>query len=80
MLFYLFQILKILIILRNGRPVCARMVGATITKIVQMFGIARGTISKVMIGFEKRNCLSKAQVWPKAKVVSERPSNFTSNC
>ena len=41
------------------------MVGASATKTGQMFGISRGTVSKVMIAFEKKR---------------ERPSNFTSNC
>ena len=30
------------------------MVGASVTKTIQMFGISRGTVSKVMIAFEKK--------------------------
>ena len=30
------------------------MVGASVTKTVQMFGISRGTVSKVTIAFEKK--------------------------
>ena len=55
----------------------ACMVGASVTKTAQMFGISRGTVSKVMIAFEKKR---KENVWLKAKVVRARPSNFTSNC
>ena len=35
------------------------MVGASITKTVQMFGISRGTVSKVMIAFEKEKKTSQ---------------------
>ena len=56
------------------------MVGANVNKTVQIFGISRGTFSKVMIALKKkRKRLSKAQDWSKA-VVGERPSNFASNC
>ena len=56
------------------------MVGAkTLTKIIQMFGISRGTVLKVMIAFKKKTA-SAAQVWPKVEVVLEGPSDFTRNC
>ena len=52
------------------------MVGASITKTAQMFGISTDTVSKGMIAFEKeKKCLSKAEVRPKVEVVRERPSN-----
>ena len=49
----------------------ARMVSASVNKTVQkqLFPLNK-----------KRKRFSKAQVWPKAEVVKERPSNFTSNC
>ena len=57
------------------------MVSASVNKTVQMFGMSRGIVSKVMIAFEKkRKRLSKAQTWPKSEVLRERPLNFTSNC
>ena len=66
---------------KRCQNVNAHMVGSSVTKTAQMFGILRGTASKVIIAFEKeKKCLSKAQFWPKAEVVRERPSNFTSNC
>ena len=37
----------------------ARMVGASITKTTQMFGISTGTVSKVIIAFEKEKKTSK---------------------
>ena len=30
------------------------MIGASVIKAVKMFGISRGTVSKVMIAFEKK--------------------------
>ena len=49
------------------------MVGASVTKTAPMFGVLRGSVSKVMISFEKRkeNVFSKAQVWPKAEFIRE---------
>ena len=38
---------------KRGQIVGARMVGANVTKTVQNFGVSRGTVSKVMIAFEK---------------------------
>ena len=38
---------------KRGQIVGAPMEGASVTKTVQIFGVSRGTISKVMITFEK---------------------------
>ena len=55
---------------KRGQIVGTCMVGTNVTKTVQIFGISRGNISKVMIDFKKkRKCLSKAHIWPKAVVV-----------
>ena len=37
-----------------------QIVGASVPKTAQMFGVSRGTVSKVMITFKKENILSKA--------------------
>ena len=37
----------------------SRMVGASITKTAQMFGISKGIVSKVMIAFENENKTSQ---------------------
>ena len=44
---------------KRGQIVGARMVGASVTKTVQMFGISRGTVSKVMVAFEKEKKTSQ---------------------
>ena len=44
---------------KRSQIVGACMVGASVTKTVQMFGISRGTISKVMIAFEKEKKTSQ---------------------
>ena len=38
---------------KRGQIVGARMVGISVTKTVQLFCISGGTVSKVMIAFEK---------------------------
>ena len=62
---------------KKGQIVGARIVGVSVSKTVQMFGILRGTVFSLK---KKKICLSKSQVGPKAEVVRERPSNFTSYC
>ena len=50
------------------------MVGPRVTKTVHIFGISRGTVSKLMINFEKEKKVSE-QSTSLAEVVRERPSN-----
>ena len=38
---------------KSGQIVGAPMVGASVTKTVQMFSISKGTVPKAMIAFEK---------------------------
>ena len=40
----------------------ARMVGASIIKTAQMFGVSTGTVSKVIISFEKENKTSQQSI------------------
>ena len=44
---------------KRGQIVGARMVGASVTKTVQMFGISRSNVSKVTIAFKKENVSAK---------------------
>ena len=44
---------------KRGQIVSAHMVGVSVTKTAQMFGISRGTVSKVMIPFEKEKKTSQ---------------------
>ena len=44
---------------KRGQIVVARMVGASVTKTVQIFCILRDTVSKVMITFEKEKKTSQ---------------------
>ena len=66
---------------KRGQIFGARMISTSVNKTVQIFGISRGTFSKVMIALKKkREHLRKVQVWPKTEVIRARPSNFTPNC
>ena len=44
---------------KRSQIVGARMVGGSVTKTVHMFGISRGTVSKVMIAFQKEKKTSQ---------------------
>ena len=44
---------------KRDQIICARMVGISVTKTVQIFGISTGTVSKVMIAFEKEKKTSQ---------------------
>ena len=44
---------------KRGQIFGARMVGANVTKTVQMFGVSRGSVSKIMIAFEKEKKTSR---------------------
>ena len=53
---------------KRGQVVGACMAGAG---VAELFGVARSTISKVMTAFleRRKNLLSKAKLWKKAKAV-----------
>ena len=57
---------------KRGQIVGARMVGASVTKTVQMFGISRGTVLKVMIAFEKKENVSAKYESGRKPKLSER--------
>ena len=63
---------------KRGKIVGARMVGASVTKIVQMFGVSRGIVSKIMIVFKKEEKSSIEKHESDRKW--EKPMDFTSNC
>ena len=44
---------------KSDQNVGARMVGSNVTKTAQMFGFSRGTVSNVMIAFEKEKKMSQ---------------------
>ena len=46
---------------KRGQIIVDRMVGASITKTVQMFGISRGTVSKVILPLKKKK-MSKQSI------------------
>ena len=56
---------------KTGQIVVTCMVGASVTKTAQMFGVLRGSVLKVKIASEKdkKNIICKAQVWLKVKVI-----------
>ena len=56
----------------------ARMVGASVTKTAQMFGISRNTVSKVMIAFEeeKENVSAKHKSGRKPKLSERDPGTL----
>ena len=57
--------------IKRGQIVRVRMAGVSVTKTIELFGLARSYISKVMTVFDKerRNFLSEAKPWKKAKAV-----------
>ena len=46
---------------KRGQIVGARMVGASVTKTVHMFGTSRGTVWKLKIAFEREYKISSAK-------------------
>ena len=46
---------------KRGQLVGARMVGASVTQITKIFGVSRGTVSKVIIASEKEKKTSSAK-------------------
>ena len=81
MLFFFFQISKILNILRSikrGQIVGAHMVGACVTKTTQTNGFSRNTVSKVMIASEKEKKTASAK--HKSGWKSKLSEIFTLNC
>ena len=52
---------------KRGQIVSARMAGASETKTVELFGVVRSTLSRVMTAFEKEEKTSS--IWKKAKAV-----------
>ena len=55
---------------------------ARVTKSAEFFGVARNTVSKVMIAFEKewKKILAAAKFWKKAKAVWEGMSDSYAGC
>ena len=67
--------------LKRGQIISARMVGPSVTKTAQIFGVLRGTVWKIWLHLQKKkkrkwSVHSKAQGWPKVEVVWETLSDF----
>ena len=64
---------------KKGQIVGACIAGASVTKTIELFGVAGSTVLKVTTAFEKEdknNLLTETKLWKKAKAVWLGPSDF----
>ena len=67
---------------KRGQFSDACMAGASVTKITELFGVARITVSKVMATFKKEeeNLLTEPKLWKKAEAVWLGPLDSYAVC